>query len=202
MRWILLAALFVTGNANAAGLLAPTDQSLPPLRVTDHLVDVQIHDRVALTTITQTFHNDTRRRLEATYVFPLPEHADLTDFRMTFNGKFVEGEVLPADEARRIYESIVRRTKDPGLIEFIGRRLLRMRVFPIEPGSDTTIKMSYQQITRPISGMNGYHYPLRTRQTVGQAYGMVRFNVSLDTATPLKNIWSPSHAVEIVRQGE
>ena len=202
MRWILLLALFVTGNARAAGLLAPNDQTLPPLRITDHLVDVKIHDRVALTTVTQTFHNDTGRRLEATYIFPLPEHADLTDFQMSFNGKFVKGEVLPADEARRIYESIVRRTKDPGLIEFIGRRLLRMRVFPIEPGSDTTIKMSYQQITRPISGMNGYHYPLRTRKTVGQAYGMVRFNVELDTTTPLKNIWSPSHAVEIVRQGE
>jgi len=202
MRWILLFGFLVTGNANAAGLLAPDDQTLPPLRVTDHLVEVKIHDRVALTTVTQTFHNDTGRRLEATYVFPLPENADLTDFRMTFNGKFVAGEVLPADEARRIYESIVRRTKDPGLIEFIGRRLLRMRVFPIEPGSDTTIKMNYQQITRPISGMNAYHYPLRTRKTVGQAYGMVRFNVELDTATPLKNIWSPSHAVEIVRKGE
>ncbi len=202
MRWILLLAFSVTGNVGAAGLLAPDDQTLPPLRVTDHLVDVTIHDRVALTTVTQTFHNDTGRRLEATYIFPLPEHADLTDFQMSFNGKFVQGEVLPADEARRIYESIVRRTKDPGLIEFIGRRLLRMRVFPIEPGSDTTIKMSYQQITRPISGMNGYHYPLRTRKTVGQAYGMVRFNVELDTATPLKNIWSPSHAVEIVRRGE
>ena len=107
MRWILLLGLLVTGSARAAGLLAPDDQTLPPLRVTDHLVDVKIHDRVALTTVTQTFHNDTGRRLEATYIFPLPEHADLTDFRMSFNGKFVEGEVLPADEARRIYESIV-----------------------------------------------------------------------------------------------
>jgi Ca-activated chloride channel family protein len=202
MRWVLLAALLVTGSARAAGLLAPNDQTLPPLRVTDHIVDVSVHDQVALTEVTQTFHNDTGRRLEATYVFPLPENADLTDFQMTFNGKMMKGEVLPADEARRVYENIVRRTKDPGLIEFIGRRLLQMRVFPIEPGSDTTIKMRYQQITRPISGMHGYHYPLRTRKTVGQAYGMVRFTVSLDTMAPLKNIWSPSHAVGIVRQGE
>ncbi|MHC4217989.1 MAG: VIT domain-containing protein, partial [Planctomycetota bacterium] len=202
MRWVLLAALFVTGSARAAGLLAPADQTLPPLRVTDHLVDVTIHDQVALTEVTQTFHNDTGRRLEATYVFPLPENADLTDFQMTFNGQMLKGEVLPAADARRVYESIVRRTRDPGLIEFIGRRLLQMRVFPIEPGSDTTIKMSYQQIARPISGMHGYHYPLRTRKTVGQAYGMVRFNVTLDTKSPLKNIWSPSHAVEIIRNGE
>ena len=198
----LLSALWLSATAGASGLLAPTDQTLPPLRVTDHLVDVEIHDQVALTSITQTFHNDTNRRLEATYIFPLPENADLTNFQMSFNGKMVEGEVLPADKARQIYESIVRRTKDPGLIEFIGRRLLQMRVFPIEPGSDTTIKMRYQQINRPISGMSGYHYPLRTRKTAGQAYGLVRFAVNLRTTAPLKNIWSPSHAVEIVRDGE
>ena len=197
-----LSLLWLSATAGASGLLAPTDQTLPPLRVTDHLVDVEVHDQVALTSITQTFHNDTNRRLEATYIFPLPENADLTNFQMSFNGKMVEGEVLPADKARQIYESIVRRTKDPGLIEFIGRRLLQMRVFPIEPGSDTTIKMRYQQINRPISGMSGYHYPLRTRKTSGQAYGMVRFGVTLRTTAPLKNIWSPSHAVEIVRDGE
>ncbi len=198
----LALVLLFTTSARAAGLLAPVDQSLPPLRITDHLVVVDIHDRVALTTITQTFHNDTSRRLEATYVFPLPENADLTNFQMTFNGKMVEGEVLPADQARQVYERIVRQSKDPGLIEFIGSRLLQMRVFPIEPGSDTTIKLRYQQVTRPVSGMTGYHYPLRTGGTASQAYGMVRFAVKLETKAPLKSIWSPSHAVEIVREGE
>jgi len=188
--------------AQASGILVPTDESLPPLRITDHLVDVSIHDQVGLTTLTQTFRNDTERQLEATYIFPLPEEADLTNFQMTFNGKMVEGEVLPADEARQIYESIVRRQKDPGLIEFIGRRLLRMRVFPIEPKSDTTIKLSYQQVLRPISSMRGYHYPLRTRKTSGHAYGTVRFAVELDSQQPIKNIWSPTHSVEIVRDGD
>lgn len=197
-----LCTLALASSAQASGLLTPTDQSLPPLRITDHLVDVEIQDQIAITNITQTFHNETKRRLEATYIFPLPEDADLTDFQMTFNGKMIEGEILPADKARQIYESIVRRTKDPGLIEFIGRRLLQMRVFPIEPGSDTTIKLRYQQINRPISSMSGFHYPLRTRKTTGQAYGLVRFSVKLRTSAPLKNIWSPSHAVEIVRDGE
>jgi Ca-activated chloride channel family protein len=189
-------------------LLAPTDVTLPPLRVTAQLVDVEKHHQNALTTHNQTIHNHTSRRLEATYVFPLPENAELTNFQMSFNGKMVEGEVLPADKARQIYESIVRQTKDPGLIEFIGRRLLQMRVFPIEPGSDTKIQVKYQQVCKPVSGMRGYHYPLRTAKTAssssggGQAYGTVRFAVRLDTTAPLKNIWSPTHSVEIVRDGE
>ncbi len=201
----LLAAAALAALAQptrAAGLLSPTDKTLPPLRITGHAVDISIRDQVALTEITQTFHNDTPQRLEATYVFPLPENADLTEFQMTFNGKLVKGEVLPAAEARRVYEDIVRRTRDPGLIEFIGRRLLQMRVFPIEPGSDTTIKVRYQQVTRPISGMNGYHYPLRTPGSNGHAYGQVRFTASLQTTAALKGIWSPSHAIEIVRESD
>lgn len=198
----LAAIAAVISPVRAAGLLAPTDQSLPPLRVTDHIVDASVHDGVAITKVAQTFRNDTKQRLEATYVFPLPEDADLTDFQMSFNGKMVQGKVLPAEEARAIYESIVRQSKDPGLIEFIGRRLLQMRVFPIEPESDTRIELRYQQVCRPVGGMIGYHYPLRTRKTAGQAYGTVRFAVELETSVPLKNVWSPTHAVEIVRGGE
>ncbi len=198
----VLAAMSLASFASAAGILAPTDQTLPPLRVTNHLVDVVVSENIAITKVRQTFRNDTQQRLEATYVFPLPDQADLTDFQMTFNGKMVKGEVLPAELARQIYESIVRQSRDPGLIEFIGRRLLRMRVFPIEPGSDTTIQMQYQQVCRPISEMMGYHYPLRTTEAAGQAYGTVRFAVNLETSSPLKNIWSPTHSVEIVREGE
>ncbi len=198
LLWVLALGL----HAHAAGLLAPTDQTLPPLRIMQHIVNVEIHDQVALTTLQQTFRNDTKQRLEGTYVFPLPENAELTNFQMSFNGQMVEGKVLPAQEARRVYESIVRQSKDPGLIEFIGRRLLQMRVFPIEPGSDTKIEVKYQQICKPISGMNGYHYPLRTAKAGGQSYGTVSFAVKLDTTAALKNVWSPTHSIEVVREGE
>ena len=203
---IVLLALFLALGlapfASASGLLVPQDRGVPPLRITQHAVDVTIDDRIARTELTQTFRNDTRRRLEATYVFPIPEDADLTDFQMSFNGKMVQGEVLPAAQAKAIYEQIVRQARDPGLIEFIGRRLLRMRVFPIEPNSDTTISIRYQQINRPTGAMMAYHYPLRTRQASGQVHGTVRFQVTLHTPAALKNVWSPSHAVEIVRDGE
>ncbi len=104
MRHLLsiLTVLLLAAHAGAAGILAPTDQTLPPLRVTDHLVDARIRDGLAITEVTQVFRNDTKQRLEATYVFPLPENADLTDFQMSFHGNMVKGEVLPADEEARI----------------------------------------------------------------------------------------------------
>jgi Ca-activated chloride channel family protein len=196
---IALLMLGITGRTDAAGLLAPTDDTLPPLRITDHIVDVNIMDGIARTSVEQRFRNDTNRRLEATYIFPLPDDADLTDFTLSFNGKQVKGEVLPADQARAIYESIVRQSRDPGLIEFIGRRLLRMRIFPIEPNSTTTITLAYQQICTPMSDMRAYLYPLRTPNTTGTAYGTLRFSVELEAADPIKTVWSPTHTMDVVR---
>lgn len=197
----LATVLLNVSPAHAAGLLV-TEGGGTQLQIQDHLVDVSITDQVALTTINQTFYNNSDQRVEATYVFPIPEGADLTDFRMTFNGKMIKGEVLPADEARTIYESIVAQSKDPGLIEFIGRRLLRARIFPIEPKSTTEIQISYQQVLSPMSGMWRYHYPLRTPGNNSVAHGTVRFSVAVDSNDPIKAIWSPTHDVETVRDGD
>lgn len=198
----VLALLMQAAKSFASGILVADRPGANPLQIQDHLVRIGITDRVALTTVNQTFLNTSRQRLEATYIFPIPEGADLTDFRMTFNGKMVEGEVLPADKAREIYERIVRGNRDPGLIEFIGRRLLRARIFPIEPGSTTEIQLSYQQVTDTVSEMWRYQYPLRTPGENSIAHGTVRFDVTLASTTPLRGIWSPTHEVEVVRDGD
>lgn len=188
--------------ALASGLLIVDRPGVPPLRIVDHFVRAEIRDRVGYTTIRQTFENTSDQRLEGTYIFPISEGADITNFQMTFNGKMVQGEVLPAGEARAIYEEIVRRQRDPGLIEFIGRRLMRCRVFPIEPKSRTDIQITYQQICEPMSGMWKYHYPLRTPGTDSSVYGTLRFEVSIKSTEPLRGVWSPTHDVEVVRHGD
>lgn len=198
----MLFILFQTAAVRASGVLVVEGMRNNPLRIEDHLVRINITDRVALTTVNQTFRNTSNQRLEATYIFPIPEGADLTDFQMTFNGKMVQGEVLPADKAREIYERIVRGNRDPGLIEFIGRRLMRARIFPIEPDSTTEIQLSYQQVTDSVAEMWRYQYPLRTPGENSVANGTVRFDVTLNSKSPLRGIWSPTHEVEVVRDGD
>ena len=65
---------------------------------------------MARTRIDQVFVSNTDRVLEATYVFPLPEGAAISEFVMTINGKRVQGELLERDKDRKIYEDIARRT--------------------------------------------------------------------------------------------
>src|SRR5262249_57417236 len=120
----------------ARGLLVPAQTDVPPLAMRTHEVTVTVEDQVAVTKVVQTFRNDTDRQLEATYIFPVPKGASVRKFVMWVDGKEVPGELVEAEKARQIYNEIVQRTKDPGLLEYIGSNLLRLRVFPVPAKGD------------------------------------------------------------------
>src|SRR5438874_7139214 len=124
------------GLAQAHGLLIPEEKTLPPLAMLNHKVSIKIDDQVATTRVEQTFRNHTQRQLEATYIFPVPKGASVNKFTMYVDGKEVKGEMVEANKAREIYTDIVRRTQDPGLLEYMGNNLLRMRVFPVPRKGD------------------------------------------------------------------
>src|SRR4051794_982734 len=165
MRRLLpaLALLFLSaGFARAHGLLIPVEKSVPPLAMLNHQVSITIDDQVAVTTVEQTFRNHTDRQLEATYIFPVPKGASVRKFSMWVDGKEIPGELVEAAKARQIYTSIVQRTLDPGLLEYMGHNLLRLKVFPIPPRGDQKIKLSYTSVAVSDNGLIEYVYPLKT----------------------------------------
>ena len=81
-------------------------------------LDTKINGQVATTHVVQIFRNDTQYTLEGTYFFPIPETASVVEFAIWENGKKLVGEVRSSEEARRIYDEIVRRQRDPGLLEY------------------------------------------------------------------------------------
>src|SRR5688572_18255699 len=125
--WRSLPVFFVllaVSPIQAAGLLVPTEKSVPPLAMLEHHVTIKIEDQVAITRVEQTFRNHTDRQLEASYIFPVPKGASVQKFTMWVNGEEVHGELVEAAKARKIYEDIVQRTQDPGLLEYIDQNLL------------------------------------------------------------------------------
>src|ERR1700730_8722656 len=127
MRRLLpvLALLALAGPAQARGLLLPVGKNAPPLAMLSHQVTVAIEDQVAITHVEQTFRNQTDRQLEATYLFPVPKGASVNKCTVGVGGKEAHGEHLEAGKARDIFASIVRRTQDPGLREYLGNDLFR-----------------------------------------------------------------------------
>ena len=95
--------------------------------------------------VTETFVNRGAGLGEADYLFPLPSGAAFEDLRLSINGELVAGEVLDAGRARAVYEEIVRRQRDPALVEWMGRGLVRARIFPIVPGEEKRVVLRYTQ---------------------------------------------------------
>ena len=172
------------------------------LQLKQHQVTVTIKDQVATTRIEHIFHNPTGQRLEGHFVFPLPSGANIDRFQMDVNGKMTEAELLDADKARKIYEDIVRSMRDPALLEYAEHGLLKARVFPIEPNSDKRVTLEYTELLESDSGTTAYTYPLAARTVQNAQVGKLALKLNLETTQPLANVYCPSHAVEIKKQGD
>jgi Ca-activated chloride channel family protein len=177
----------------------PRPHPFAPLDVNYVKVHTRITDQVAVTSVDQEFYNPNPARLEGTFVFPIPKGAHINKFTMEIDGKQVEAELLSADKARRIYEDIVRKLKDPALLEYAGRDVFKVRIFPIEPNSKKRITLSYTELLKADDGLVSYGLPLNTEKYSAKPIRSVSVKVDLESKRPLKSIYSPSHAVEVKR---
>lgn len=206
------ALLSFVGWARADGFIIIRDPSsvtrLPghfdfaPLSVTYHRVTVDINDQVATTTVDQEFYNPNPQRLEGTYMFPLPAGAHVDKFSMDVNGTMTDAELLDAAKARSIYEDIVRKYRDPALLEYAGRDAFKARIFPIEPRSRKQVKIKYTQLLKSDTGSVEYTYPLNTEKFSAKPLENVSVKVNVACKDPIKSLYSPSHNVEIKRDGD
>ena len=204
---VLFLCLLPLNVAQADGVIIPIPpphvpiQDTPQLSVKYHRVEVSIVDQVARTKIDQVFVNDSNYELEGIYVFPLPEGAVISEFAMYVDGERLEGEVLDRDQARQIYEDIVRKRRDPALLEYIGRNAFRARIYPIPPHSEKRVQLEYSQILGMENGLVRYVYPLDTERFSARPIPEVSIHVDLQSKEALKSIYSPSHDVVIDRSG-
>lgn len=205
----LLLLLFVAARPAAAdGIIIPRppiDRPAPwreiPLTIKYHRVEVTIADQVATTRVDQVFVNDAGYAVEGTYVFPLPEDAAISSFDMWVDGQKLEGKLLGREEARAIYEEIVRSQRDPALLEYVGRGAFQASIFPIPPKGERRIQLSYAQVLAQDNGLVHYRYPLNTEKFSARAIQDVSVTVQVADKAPLRAIYSPSHAVDVTRDG-
>ena len=200
-----LASLLLPATGFAQGRIIPYPIGRPvriaPLSVESMFVDVEIDRQVATTTIEQVFHNEANGVLEGMYLFPIPEKASISSFSMWMNGEEVEGEVVEAKKARQIYEDIVRRMRDPGLLEYLGHDLFRARVFPIPAKGDVKIKITYEEILAYGAGLVEYRHPLKVDCNRVKPVGQVSMAVDIRSDVPVKSVYSPTHDVDVDIRG-
>src|SRR6185503_7251103 len=181
----------------AAGLLIADGGFGGALELKEHDVDVTINNGIAVTRVTQIFHNTEQRQVEALYTFPVPKGASVANFSMWINGKEIVGEVLEKARAREIYQSYKQTRRDPGLLEQTDFKTFEMRIFPIAPQGDQKVQISYYQELDVDHDWATYIYPLATstrKDVTSRTTGKFAFGMDVKSAAPIVAMESPSHA--------
>lgn len=210
-RLLPAALLLLAAPLAAQGIIVPDCREcrtpwVPPsgrigLPVESVNIDTRVEGQVATTHVTQVFRNETGATLEGTYFFPLPRGATVSDFAIWDGDRRLAGEVRPRDEARRIYDGIVRRRRDPGLLEYAGEDLFQASIFPINPRSTKKLEITYTQVLSAEGGTVGYRYPLgvgRNASPVEHVTGTVEIRAQ----QPVRTVYSPSHGVDVRRSDD
>jgi len=201
--WTAALLLGTAATAFAQGIVIPDDPTLPPLSLVHHRVKVDIDRQGATTTVEQVFLNNSDRPLEAQFVFPIPRGAAMSRFTMLMNGKEKPGEIVEKNQARQIYNSIVNRSRDPGLLEYLGGDLFRANVFPIAARGSQTITLRFEQVLSAQDALVSYVYPVRAAAKHGPVVqGEFTFEATIRSAIPILTVYSPSHGINVARASD
>lgn len=198
----------------AQGLMIVVDRPMPlprPLprppgptpRITYAIKELDVHaklvDQIARVQVSQTFVNTCGVQIEAQFVFPLPYDGAIDQLTLLVDGKEYPAKLLPAAEARARYEAIVRSNRDPALLEWIGTGMFQTNVFPIPPGAERKITLTYNQLLRKDHGLTDFLFPLSTAKYTGKPLEKLNIQVAIESSADIKNLYSPTHPVDVQR---
>jgi len=207
---VTIAMLLTAGAAFAAGTLTPAGAGHLPMQIREHLVNVVIDNGFARTEVTQTFFNPNDQDLEAVYTFPVPASASLAEITIWNRERTLTGEVIEAEEAKKVYREERDSGNDAGLgqcsctktKEGIDYDSYQFSVTPVRAESETRIRFAYYQPLKIESGIGRYVYPLQEGGTDNGATsfwsrnpkvdGHFAVNVELRSGWPVDEVRTPA----------
>jgi len=130
----------------SAGLL---DIGQRTVHVESQNVTVDVKQNVSTITIQEVLQNRTPRALETLQYFTLPEDAVITGLWLSDNEAHPEMfpfQVAPRGAAQQVYREQVQIRVDPALLELVGPRQYRLRVFPVVPDTPMIVTLKYRTL--------------------------------------------------------
>jgi len=210
-RWAGCAALFLL-SVSAAGapqggpdwahnVVVPqarafrVDPAAPAVSVTGVVARIELVDGVAKTTLDVSVANPGGRAAEAELLLPVPDGAAVAGFDYEGASPTSTARLLPAEEAVSTYDEIVRRLKDPALLEFAGAALVRSSVFPVPAGGTQKVRLRYEHVLSAEGGRWDYLLPRSESLALDVPW---RVEVEVRSARRIADVYSPSHDLEVL----
>ncbi|RYG24048.1 hypothetical protein EON82_12050, partial [bacterium] len=191
MRRFAFAVLSVV-VASAQGQIVLKPSGDDAIKLSPKMVDVRAEIRagVADTVWTYTFANANRFRGQADFLIVIPKGGVVHGFAYWYQGEKVVARVTEKERAKRIYQAIVRRQRDPALIEMVGKNTFRVRVFPIDGDADLKVELKMAQVLAtqlPSSSQGSESSPQRHREHRGITAGGATYSIPLRSLGKLES---------------
>jgi Ca-activated chloride channel homolog len=227
----ILATTTVAQTGETSGSLAALDRAgrakgACPLKHTD--VKAEISGFISRVVVTQQFQNPFKEKIEAVYVFPLPQNSAVDDMTMIIGERTVRGKILAREEARQVYETAKSSGQVAGLLDQERPNIFTQSVANILPGEQVKITISYVETLRYVDGAYEFVFPMvvgpryipgRTLPPPGSQGGVsdasrisakmlppntrsghdISLEVALDAGLIIDDISSKTHLVDVER---
>jgi Ca-activated chloride channel family protein len=175
----------------------PRPEPVTEYQIRELLIDASLKDQVAQVQVSQTFVNTGSRQIETQFLFPLPYDGAVDSLILMVDGKEFPAQLLTKEAARARYEAIVRASKDPALLEWMGRGMFQTSVFPVPPGQSRTVTLHYNQLLRKDQGVTDFLFPLSTARYSSKPVEKLRIAVRIESTLNIRNVYSPTHAIKV-----
>ena len=197
------ALLVILPSSQGAGILTAKGSAHAPIQIKDHHVEIVINNGFARTEVQQTFFNPNNTDLEATYTFPLPRSASLSEVTIHSGETEIHGEVLEKKQAGEIYENEKRSGGNTGKADKNGFQSFDFAVHPVRAQGETRIRFVYYQPLEIDASVGRFVYPLEDGGTddAGRGFwernekveGALSINLELKSAWPVEDVRVPGH---------
>ncbi len=194
LAFLLLATPLLAQTSRALSWISPNTRIIhtQPVQVTHVEARIDIADQLATTTLDIALRNPTPRPQESELLVPVPSGAVLKSF--AFEGGHSEGtaKLLPREEARRIYDSIVAQTRDPALLEFVGHSVVKSSVFPVPANGTQKVRVTYEQLLEADGARLDYVLP---RSEAVEYNVPWKLSMRVKSTSRIASVYSPSHEI-------
>ncbi|HWO18952.1 MAG TPA: VIT and VWA domain-containing protein [Kofleriaceae bacterium] len=181
-------ALMIARGERGEDLAPSSSSSSPlPLPLVEERLRVDIDGQHATSTLLQVYQSRAAVPIEGRYTLRAGTGSHVEGFAYWNGEAKIVGEVFERETARRVYENVTTRRRDPGLLEQEGEGAFAFRVSPIAPSEKKRIELRWAKWLDRRAQTVRYHAPI-TRPDA-------EIVVSI-TGTP-QNLRSPTHALRV-----
>ena len=135
---------------------------------------------------------------EGRVIVPLPPGSVVTDLTLGDGTQTLEGRLLDAADAARIYEEIVRRLIDPALLRSLGDDLYEIKAFPVPRGETRTVSYT---VTTPLTAAGGQVVIEAPWSRMSPRPAAASLNAQIDVPWEVRSVIAPGHVPEVQREG-